>query len=84
MPEDEELTRRFLSMYRRLYAVLERLLPQKLRYLPVAASGFERERVNPRKITLESAQQALRESRSRRAAREAIPTDDTNEALAPT
>jgi uncharacterized protein (DUF2236 family) len=82
--EDEELTRRFMSMYRRLYAVLERLLPLKLLYLPVAASGFERERVNPRKITLESAQQALRESRARRAAREAMPTDDTNEALAPT
>lgn len=73
--EDEEILRRFMGMYRRLYAVLERLVPLKFLYLPTAVSGFEREGVDPRTITLESAQQALRESRASRAARETTPTD---------
>jgi uncharacterized protein (DUF2236 family) len=82
-PEDEEMSRRFMHMYRRFYAVLERLLPLKFLYLPIAVSGFEREGVDPRKITLESAQQALRENRARRAARENTPpTDETNGVLA--
>ncbi|BBX04226.1 hypothetical protein BST36_18330 [Mycolicibacterium moriokaense] len=73
-PEDEEILRRFMRMYRRVNAVLERLLPLKFFYLPIAVQGFEREGVDPRTITLESARQALRESRARRAAREATPT----------
>ena len=78
------MSRRFMRMYRRFYVVLERLLPLKFLYLPIAVSGFEREGVDPRKITLESAQQALRENRARRAARENTPTaDETNGVLAP-
>lgn len=73
-PEDEEMLRRFMRMYRRVNAVLERFLPLKFFYLPIAVQGFEREGVDPRTITLESARQALRESRARRAAREATPT----------
>jgi hypothetical protein len=69
-PEDEAISRRFMHMYRRFYAVLERLLPLKFLYMPIAVKGFEREGVDPRNITLESARQALRENRSRRAARE--------------
>jgi uncharacterized protein (DUF2236 family) len=81
-PEDEEMTRRFMGMYRRFYAVLERLLPLKFLYLPIAVKGFEREGVDPRKITLESAQEALRENRARRAARGNAPTDETSGVLA--
>ncbi|MGH3725491.1 MAG: oxygenase MpaB family protein [Mycobacterium sp.] len=77
-PEDEGMLRRFMGMYRRLYAVLERLLPLKFFYLPIAVRGFEREGIDPRNITLESAQQALRENRARRAARETAPLDETN------
>lgn len=80
-PEDEEMARRFMRMYRRFYAVLERLLPLKFLYLPVAVSGFERDGVDPRSITLESAQQALEERRARRAARDDTPTDETDEVL---
>jgi len=68
-----------MHMYRRFYAIVERLLPLKCLYLPIAVSGFEREGIDPRKITLESAQQALRESRARRTARESAPTDEANE-----
>ncbi|OKH76864.1 hypothetical protein EB73_01670 [Mycobacterium sp. SWH-M3] len=78
-PEDEEISRRFMHMYRRFYAVVGRLLPLRFLYLPIAVSGFEREGVDPRKVTLESAQQALWESRARRAARESAPTDEANE-----
>lgn len=78
-PEDEDISRRFMRMYRRFYAVAERLLPLKYLYLPIAVSGFEREGIDPRKITLESAQQALRESRTRRAARESAPIAEANE-----
>jgi uncharacterized protein (DUF2236 family) len=78
-PEDEDISRRFMHMYRRFYAVVERLLPLKYLYLPIAVRGFEREGIDPRKITLESAQQALRESRARRAARESAPIDAANE-----
>jgi uncharacterized protein (DUF2236 family) len=67
-PEDEETSRRFMHMYRRLYAALERILPLKFLYLPIAVKGFEREGIDPRNITLESAQRALRESRARRVA----------------
>lgn len=81
-PEDEEMSRRFMRMYRRFYAVLERLVPLKFLYLPIAVEGFEREGVDPRNITLESAQQALRESRARRAARETTPADEANGVLA--
>lgn len=77
-PEDEEISRRFMRMYRRSFAVLERLLPLKFFYLPIAVSAFEREGIDPRNITLESAQQALRDSRARRAARADAPTDATN------
>ncbi|MGH3644773.1 MAG: oxygenase MpaB family protein [Mycobacterium sp.] len=77
-PEDEEISHRFMHMYRRSYAVLERLLPLKFFYLPIAVKGFEREGVDPRNITLESAQQALRENRARRVARENTPIDETN------
>ncbi|ORA32829.1 oxygenase MpaB family protein [Mycobacterium aquaticum] len=77
--EDEDISRRFMHMYRRFYAVAERLLPLKYLYLPIAVRGFEREGIDPRKITLESAQQALRESRARRAARESAPIDEANE-----
>lgn len=79
--EDEEMARRFMRMYRRFYAVLERLLPLKFLYLPVAVSGFEREGVDPRSITLESAQQALEERRARQAAGDATPIDETDEVL---
>lgn len=65
-PEDEQMSRRFMRMYRRVNAVLERILPLKFYYLPIALRGFEREGVDPRKITLESAQRALRESRAQR------------------
>lgn len=82
--EDEEMSRRFMRMYRRVYAVAEHLLPRKVLYLPIAVSGFDREGVDPRKITLESAQRALRESRARRAARESTPTDEMSEALSAT
>lgn len=81
-PEDEEMARRFMHMYRRFYAALERLVPLKFLYLPIAVEGFKREEVDPRNITLESAQQALRESRARRAARETAPTDWANGVLA--
>ncbi|RDH80181.1 DUF2236 domain-containing protein [Mycolicibacterium moriokaense] len=77
-PEDEELLRRFMKMYRRFYAILERLLPLKFLYLPIAVKGFEREEVDPRRITLESAQQALRENRARGAGREKTPTAEAN------
>ncbi|MUM16771.1 DUF2236 domain-containing protein [Mycobacterium sp. CBMA271] len=76
-PEDDDILRRFMGMYRRFHAVLERLLPLKFFYLPIAVSGFEREGIDPRKITLESAQQALRENRARRAAREDAPIVET-------
>jgi ER-bound oxygenase mpaB/B'/Rubber oxygenase, catalytic domain len=62
-PEDEEKSRRFMRMYRRFYVVLERLLPLKFLYLPIAVSGFEREGVDPRKITLESAQHRQQQMR---------------------
>lgn len=81
-PEDEDISRRFMHMYRRFYAVIERLLPLKYLYMPVAVTGFEREGVDPRNITLESARQALRENRARRAARENTPIDETNGMLA--
>lgn len=81
-PEDEEIARRFMRMYRRLYAILERVVPLKFLYLPIAVEGFKREGVDPRKITLESAQQALRENRARRAARENASADETNGVLA--
>ncbi|CDO89012.1 hypothetical protein BN973_03383 [Mycobacterium triplex] len=80
--QDEEMTLRFMRMYRRLYAVLERLVPQKYLYLPIAVEGFEREGIDPRNITLESAQQALRENRARRAAQEDAPAGEANEVLA--
>ncbi|BBX38621.1 oxygenase MpaB family protein [Mycobacterium simiae] len=81
-PEDEEMSRRFMHMYRRVYAIAERLLPLKFLYLPIAVAGFEREGIDPRNITLESAQQALRENRARRAARESTPADEPNRVLA--
>ncbi|WP_079624166.1 oxygenase MpaB family protein [Mycobacteroides abscessus] len=74
-PEDEEMLRRFMDMYRRCYAVLERLLPVKCFYLPAAVRGFEREGIDPRNITLESARQALRDNRARRAPRENAPIE---------
>lgn len=77
--EDEELSRRFMHMYRRFYAVLERRLPLSCLYLPIAVRGFEREGIDPRNITLESAQQALLENRARRAAsRKIAPIDEAN------
>lgn len=69
-PEDEETLRRFMGMYPRFHAVLERVLPLKCLYFPIAVAGFEREGIDPRDITLESAREALRESRSRRRTRE--------------
>ncbi len=81
-PEDEEMLRRFMGMYRRLYAVLERLLPLKFFYLPIAVRGFEREGIDPRNITLESARQALRESRASRATQESAPIDEASGVVA--
>lgn len=81
-PEDEEMLRRFTAMFRRFYAVLERVLPLKFFYLPIAVRGFEREEIDPRNTTLESARQALRENRARRAARENAPADEANGMLA--
>ncbi|MCV7030436.1 oxygenase MpaB family protein [Mycobacterium sherrisii] len=81
-PEDEELARRFMRMYRRFYGVVERLVPLKFLYLPVAVEGFEREGVDPRRITLESAQRALRENRGRRLAPESPPTNEPHGVLA--
>jgi len=81
-PEDEEILRRFMQMYRRLNTVLERFLPLKFFYLPIAAQGFTREGVDPRDITLESARHALRENRAHRTVPETAPTDEANEALA--
>jgi uncharacterized protein (DUF2236 family) len=63
-PEDEDSTRRFMHMYRRFYGFIERLVPLKLLYFPIAVRGFERAGIDPRNITLESARQALRESRA--------------------
>lgn len=77
-PEDDEMLRRFTRMYRRVDAVLERVLPPKLGYLPIAAKGFAREGIHPRNITLDSAQQALRDSRARRAVRADAPAGDPN------
>jgi uncharacterized protein (DUF2236 family) len=78
-PEDESISRRFMHMYPRLYAVVERLLPLKFLYIPTAVRGFEREGIDPRNITLESARQALRENRARRAApRESAPIGEAN------
>ncbi|AFP39757.1 hypothetical protein MSMEI_3294 [Mycolicibacterium smegmatis MC2 155] len=79
-PEDEDMSRRFMHMYRRLSAVVERFVPLRLLYLPIAARGFEREGIDPRDVTLESAQRTLRESRARWAAqkcsegKEEVPT----------
>jgi uncharacterized protein (DUF2236 family) len=79
-PEDEDMSRRFMHMYRRLSAVVERFVPLRLLYLPIAARGFEREGIDPRAVTLESAQRTLRESRARWAAqkcsegKEEVPT----------
>ncbi|AKS34274.1 oxygenase MpaB family protein [Mycolicibacterium goodii] len=77
-PEDEEISRRFMQMYRRVYAVAERLLPLKFLYLPVAVRGFEREGIDPRDITLESARHALRESRARHDAPEGVNVEQAN------
>src|SRR4051812_16138180 len=66
--EDEGISRRFMHMYPRLYAIVERLLPLKCLYIPTAVRGFAREGIDPRNITLESARQALRENRDRRTA----------------
>ncbi|MGV0665084.1 DUF2236 domain-containing protein, partial [Mycobacteroides chelonae] len=74
--EDEEMLRRFTAMFRRLYAVLERVLPLKFFYLPIAVRGFEREGIDPRNITLQSARQALRENRAQRVAPENVPADE--------
>ncbi|MDV3126528.1 DUF2236 domain-containing protein [Mycobacterium sp. 21AC1] len=76
--EDEDISRRFMHMYRRFYTVVERLLPLKFLYLPIAVRGFEREGIDPRNITLESAQEALRENRARRAAQENAPIGENN------
>ncbi|SKW53472.1 Uncharacterised protein [Mycobacteroides abscessus subsp. abscessus] len=44
-------------------------------YLPTAVRGFEREGIDPRNITLESARQALRDNRARRAPSENAPIE---------
>lgn len=80
-PEDEVILRHFMRMYRRFYSVLERVLPLTCLYFPIAVAGFEREGIDPRNITLESAREALRESRAHRAARDCT-SDQANDVAA--